>query len=183
MYNLAKSLYPEASKECSEFMRHKTFLFYPGLILGKNIKVNKCLQNPGEFVITLARSYHAGFNMGFNCAEAVNFATKSWVNTGMKAKSCDCQSGSVKVDMNYFMRNLMNKKKLLKKDSVLKVKKYSNNKNKLNKSKISENRQLKIIKEKDEATNMNKNLFLGKKRKLKEALINKPKKNNISKNK
>lgn len=30
-------------------------------------------------MITFARSYHANFNYDFNCAEAINFATPSWV--------------------------------------------------------------------------------------------------------
>lgn len=93
-------------------MRHKTFLFHPSLAVSKGVKIYKCLQKPGEFVITLAKSYHSGFNMGFNCAEAVNFATNSWVNLGTKAKSCDCQSGSVKVDMSYFKKNLVKNRKI-----------------------------------------------------------------------
>ena len=93
-------------------MRHKTFLVNPSIILKKKIKVHKVLQNPGEFVITLGKCYHAGFNMGYNCAEAVNFANKNWINFGIKAKSCNCQKDSVRIDMNYFMGNLLKKKKL-----------------------------------------------------------------------
>ena len=65
-------------------MRHKTFLINPEIIYDKGIKVHKCIQMPGEFVITFGGSYHAGFNMGFNWAEAVNFATKNWIDIGNK---------------------------------------------------------------------------------------------------
>lgn len=48
------------------------------------------MQQAGEFVVTFPRGYHAGFNLGFNCAESVNFALESWLEVGKKAKACGC---------------------------------------------------------------------------------------------
>ena len=62
-------------------------------------------HNPGEFVILNAGAYHAGFNQGFNCAEAVNFATEDWIPLGMKATRCCCKAlgkDAVRVDMSMF---------------------------------------------------------------------------------
>lgn len=41
-------------------------------------------------MITYPRGYHAGFNLGFNCAESVNFALESWIELGKRARACEC---------------------------------------------------------------------------------------------
>lgn len=56
-----------------------------------NVKPNVLVQHQGEFVITYPRGYHAGFNMGFNCAESINFALDSWMELGRRAKVCECE--------------------------------------------------------------------------------------------
>jgi hypothetical protein len=50
------------------------------------------VQQSGEFVVTFPRGYHAGFNLGLNCAESVNFALDSWLDVGRRAKACECVS-------------------------------------------------------------------------------------------
>ena len=64
----------------------------PTRLAKDGIHVNMLVHNQGEFVITYPRGYHAGFNLGFNCAESVNFALDSWVELGRRAKVCQCVS-------------------------------------------------------------------------------------------
>lgn len=61
-------------------------------------------QEPGEFIVLNAGAYHSGFNLGFNCAEAVNFATESWLPLGAAATQCTCRAlrDSVRISMDVF---------------------------------------------------------------------------------
>lgn len=54
----------------------------PTHLLARKVPLYRLRQFPGEFVITYPRAYHAGFNHGFNCAEAVNFAPVNWLPYG-----------------------------------------------------------------------------------------------------
>ncbi|CAE5962301.1 unnamed protein product [Arabidopsis arenosa] len=54
----------------------------PTVLQENKVPVYTVLQEPGNFVITFPKSFHAGFNFGLNCAEAVNFATADWLPHG-----------------------------------------------------------------------------------------------------
>lgn len=101
---LAASLCPELHRHCPEFMRHKEILMSPALLAAHNIPVVKTTHHAREFVVVGPGAYHAGFNHGYNLAESVNFATRSWVPIGAKAGYCTCQEDSVKIDMRLFVR-------------------------------------------------------------------------------
>ncbi|KAK9698993.1 hypothetical protein RND81_08G146200 [Saponaria officinalis] len=63
----------------------KTTLFPPSILVEHGVPVFKAVQNPGDYVITFPRAYHAGFSHGFNCGEAVNFAIGDWFPLGAVA--------------------------------------------------------------------------------------------------
>ncbi|KAJ7639289.1 jumonji superfamily protein [Roridomyces roridus] len=57
-------------------------LMNPKRVTEAGVRVYACNQRAGEFVITCPKSYHAGFNHGFNFNEAVNFALPDWLGYG-----------------------------------------------------------------------------------------------------
>ncbi|KAF2180212.1 hypothetical protein K469DRAFT_693369 [Zopfia rhizophila CBS 207.26] len=102
-----KAIWPRDAKNCSQFLRHKTYLISPTQLEKQfNIKVNRLIHYEGEFVITYPYGYHSGYNIGYNCAESVNFANEAWLNYGRIAKKCECESDSVWVDVNEIERKL-----------------------------------------------------------------------------
>ncbi|KAI8634498.1 hypothetical protein F5Y19DRAFT_413682 [Xylariaceae sp. FL1651] len=104
-----KSIWPTDAKACDQFLRHKAFLISPNHLQQYfNIKVNKCVSYPGEFVVTYPYGYHSGYNLGYNCAEAVNFALDSWLPMGKIAKKCECAQAqdSVWIDVCAIERKL-----------------------------------------------------------------------------
>ncbi|KAH8656944.1 hypothetical protein BGZ60DRAFT_531809 [Tricladium varicosporioides] len=104
-----KTIWPGDAKACDQFLRHKTFLISPSRLLQDfNIKVNKIVHHPGEFVITYPYGYHSGYNLGYNCAEAVNFGLEPWLKYGLVAKKCECAQAqdSVWIDVHDLQRRL-----------------------------------------------------------------------------
>ncbi|EKG19631.1 Transcription factor jumonji/aspartyl beta-hydroxylase [Macrophomina phaseolina MS6] len=105
--NAMRSVWPNDAKNCSQFLRHKTYLISPQRLESEfGIKVNKLVHYEGEFVLTYPYGYHSGYNIGYNCAESVNFATEAWLEYGRIAKKCDCESDSVWVDVAEIERKL-----------------------------------------------------------------------------
>ena len=44
-----------------------------------------------KFFLVMPYAYHCGFNLGYNIAEAVNYATVDWIPFGKKSVNCDCE--------------------------------------------------------------------------------------------
>ena len=121
--NMAQAHFYEDYRECHEFLRHKTKLFSPSQLKENGIEYNMVVQNAGEFVITFPGAYHAGFNHGYNIAEATNFATPRWIEHGRKAKRCVCRPFSVSIDMDLletlFLRQVFTSEKSKHRDFKL----------------------------------------------------------------
>ncbi|XP_054581063.1 lysine-specific demethylase 4D-like [Eptesicus fuscus] len=75
---LARELFPGSSRGCEAFLRHKVALISPSVLKENGVPFSRITQEAGEFMVTFPYGYHAGFNHGFNCAEAINFATPRW---------------------------------------------------------------------------------------------------------
>ncbi|RPA82871.1 JmjC-domain-containing protein [Ascobolus immersus RN42] len=104
--SVMKAIWPNEAKKCDQFLRHKTFLVSPSLLAQRGIKVNRLVHYEHEFVITFPYGYHSGYNLGYNCAESVNFATEAWLEYGRIAKKCECIDDAVWVDVREVERKL-----------------------------------------------------------------------------
>ncbi|KAJ7479900.1 JmjC-domain-containing protein [Mycena latifolia] len=100
-----RGYFPKDTSTCPQFLRHKSFLASPTLLAQSAVRPNHLVQHAGEFVITYPRGYHAGFNLGLNCAESVNFALDSWLEEGRKAAVCKCVDDSVRIDVDQLLED------------------------------------------------------------------------------
>ncbi|KAJ3062017.1 hypothetical protein HK102_008902, partial [Quaeritorhiza haematococci] len=78
-----RSAVPELFETNPDLLFHLTTMLSPGVLVKNGVKCYAADQREGEFVITFPRAYHAGFNHGFNFAEAVNFALPDWLPFGL----------------------------------------------------------------------------------------------------
>ena len=98
-FNVMKDTFPEEYSNCHDFLRHKTFLVSPQFLEKHNVRYNKIVHYPEEFIITYPFGYHAGFNYGYNLAESVNFALDEWFPYGSNSSKCECISDSVGINV------------------------------------------------------------------------------------
>lgn len=105
----ARTYFPEHFSKCSEHLRHKTTLINPYNLKKKypELLISKTEHRAGEFMLVLEGSYHCGFNFGFNIAEAVNYATLSWLPQLVKSRSCNCTKSSVRASHREILNNLL----------------------------------------------------------------------------
>lgn len=78
-----KNIFPELIDSQPDVLFQLITMLNPDDLASKGVRVFTTVQNAGEFVITVPGAYHCGFNEGFNCAEAVNFALDDWIPHGV----------------------------------------------------------------------------------------------------
>uniref|UniRef100_A0A7N0UH57 Uncharacterized protein n=1 Tax=Kalanchoe fedtschenkoi TaxID=63787 RepID=A0A7N0UH57_KALFE len=76
---------PDLFEEQPDLLHELVTQLSPSVLKSEGVPVYRVVQQPGEFVLTFPRAYHAGFNCGFNCAEAVNVAPVDWLSHGQSA--------------------------------------------------------------------------------------------------
>lgn len=105
---MARSLFPHAAAACPAFVRHKDVMISPSVLRKHAVPFVQARQEAGEFVVLNAGAYHAGYNLGFNCAEAVNFALPEWLEVGRDCQACTCEAlpEGVTLDMGIFFPEL-----------------------------------------------------------------------------
>ncbi|XP_047123479.1 lysine-specific demethylase 5A isoform X1 [Hydra vulgaris] len=80
--NCVKSIAPELFEKNPDLLHHLVTTCSPMTLMNYGVPVFRTDQHAGEFIITFPRAYHAGFNQGYNCAEAVNFCPADWLSIG-----------------------------------------------------------------------------------------------------
>lgn len=83
---VAKDFLLGSFRESPDLLHHMTTQVSPSLLAANGVPVYKVTQEPGCFIITFPSAFHAGFSYGFNCGEAVNFASLDWLKAGGEAE-------------------------------------------------------------------------------------------------
>lgn len=73
-----------AEKKCHQFIRHDSMYIPLSVLTGWGIQYRLIHQKANEIVVTLPRTYHQGFSMGYTRAEALNYAGADWNLTGYR---------------------------------------------------------------------------------------------------
>ncbi|KAL4712461.1 hypothetical protein ACJJTC_007477 [Scirpophaga incertulas] len=77
-----KAAAPELFQLQPDLLHQLVTIMNPNVLMKAGVPVYRTDQHAGEFVITFPRAYHAGFNQGYNFAEAVNFTPADWLKMG-----------------------------------------------------------------------------------------------------
>ncbi|CAG0879037.1 unnamed protein product [Darwinula stevensoni] len=80
-----RSCAPELFESQPDLLHQLVTTMNPNILMDKGVPIYHADQMAGEFVVTFPRSYHAGFNQGYNFAEAVNFCPPDWLGLGRES--------------------------------------------------------------------------------------------------
>ncbi|XP_059046452.1 lysine-specific demethylase 5-like [Achroia grisella] len=80
--NAMKAAAPDLFKTQPDLLHQLVTIMNPNILMAAGVPIYRTDQQAGEFVVTFPRAYHAGFNQGYNFAEAVNFAPPDWLKIG-----------------------------------------------------------------------------------------------------
>ena len=75
---------PELFDEQPDLLFQLVSMLSPAALVRAGVPVSRTTQSAGEFVVTFPAAYHAGFNYGYNVAEAVNVAPADWLPFGAR---------------------------------------------------------------------------------------------------
>lgn len=81
----AKQKLAGLAKDDPNFLLNINSMICPTYLAAQGVTVYSTLQKPGEIILTFPESYHAGFSVGYNCTEAVNFTCPTWLKWTDKA--------------------------------------------------------------------------------------------------
>lgn len=84
--DIAKKLLLISFQDRPDLLHHMTLQLGPSILSANGLPIYKITQEFGIFIIIFPKAYHGGFSYGFNCNEAVNFATAQWINYGADAR-------------------------------------------------------------------------------------------------
>ncbi|GMS88752.1 hypothetical protein PENTCL1PPCAC_10927, partial [Pristionchus entomophagus] len=101
---MMSQLFPDDAAKCGAFLRHKNYIVHPDTLRLYGIPFAITTQRKNEFIITLPRGYHMGYNTGLNIAESTNFASDRWVDFGMNSVLCSCKKEAVHINVEAFVK-------------------------------------------------------------------------------
>lgn len=76
---------PELFEKQPDLLFQLVTMVSPDSLVERGVNLYAIDQGPGEFVITMPKAYHSGFNHGYNFNEAVNFAPPDWLPFGAES--------------------------------------------------------------------------------------------------
>ena len=82
-----RSLMPSLFEVQPLLLFHLVTQLNPHVLMDHGVPVVRAIHTPGSYMVTFPKAYHAGFNSGFNLAEACNFALPNWIPWGRSAIS------------------------------------------------------------------------------------------------